>query len=109
MLRKLTIKNPGCQFCRYFIPVFKYRLKDTREACSISARRIYQIQIEENQESRWKWSDCDYAAEKNKNRLCADFIVKSWWRTLALKLILKLKRAEVQLPPTFKREIWWND
>ena len=107
MLRKLTIKNPGCQFCRYFLPIFEYENKNTLEACIIKARRVYQRQVSEKR--KWKWSDCDYAQEKNKSRLCSDFTVKSWWRLIILKLILKMKHAEVQLPPTFKREIWWND
>jgi len=109
MLKKVTIKNPGCQYCRYFQPTFEYKNKNTIEACTVSARRIYQIQVSGSQQRKWKWSDCDYAQEKNKNRLCSDFKVKSWWLTIILKLILRMKRANVQLPPTFKREIWWND
>ncbi len=109
MLRKLTIKNPGCQFCCYYRPTFKYQNRDTIEACTVGARRLYQIQNVNNKERKWKWSDCSYAIEKNKKRSCPDFTVKTWWRIIAIKIILKAKRAEVELPPTFKREIWWND
>lgn len=57
---------------------------------------------------KWKWSDCEYALEKNKNRLCQDFALDSIFHRLLHAISLKTKRAGKQYPPTFSGEIWWE-
>ncbi len=108
MFQKIVIKNPGCQYCRYYIPQFNHNGKLTKEACSKNARLMFQIQPEAGEKRKWKWSDCDYAAEKNKNRLCKDFQIQSLTHKIRIKLSLIVKNAGIQYPPTFSGEIWWE-
>ena len=108
MFQKVVIKNPGCQYCRYFIPQFEHNGKLTTEACTKYARKMFEIQPFPGQKRKWKWNGCDYATEKNKNRLCQDFQIDSLTHKLINWLSLLVKNAKVQFPPTFSGEIWWE-
>ena len=108
MLKKIVLKNPGCEYCRYYLPGFNVDGKPTTPACLKGARRLFQKPVLSHRRRDWKWTDCSYSEEKNKNRLCADFKVRSLIRELSQKLLLAAKKAGTQLPPTFKREIWWK-
>ena len=108
MLNKVIIKNPGCQFCRYFIPQFEYNGKLTTEACTKTARKMFQIKTVAGKTRKWKWSDCDYAKEKNSTRLCKDFQIQSLTYKLLHRLSLLIRKAGEQHPPTFSGEIWWD-
>lgn len=103
-----AIKNPGCQYCRYYIPQFEYQGKPTTEACAKNARRMFEINPLPGQKRKWKWSSCEYSAEKNNDRLCEDFEIHSLTHKLIHKLILTVKKAGIQHPPTFSGEIWWD-
>ena len=62
----------------------------------------------EDGKKKWKWSDCGYSVEKNKDRKCFDFKIQSFVVTITNKIILFFMQAGEQLPPTFKREKWWE-
>jgi len=106
MFTKIVVKNPGCDFCRYFLPPFKYQSKKTGEACLKGARKIYQKQSANKR--KWKWTNCSYSQEKNKNRLCRDFKIKSLIYSICNQFQLLINRADQQLPPSFEGEIWWE-
>lgn len=108
MIEKRIIKNPGCELCRYFLPPFKHQDTLTPEACLKEARKIYQSKQIQRRKRNWKWSDCSYSKEKNKDRLCKDYKIPSLTHQLFNQLILFIKGAEQQQPPTFSREIWWE-
>lgn len=108
MIKKVVVKNPGCEYCRYFLPRFEYHGKPTTEACTKKARIIVQQQPSKEGKRKWKWSDCAYAEEKNRDRRCADFQIQSAGLKLIRRLMLFIRRAEEQCPPTFSGEIWWD-
>ena len=106
--RKIKVKNPGCKFCRYFLAPFKVKGKMTPEACLKGAKRIYHSQKSNDGKKIWKWNDCAYSKEKNKDRYCSDFQVETIAHTVAGQLSSKLKGAGQQMPPTFSKEKWWK-
>jgi len=108
LLKPVVLKNPGCEYCRFFLSSFLHKGEKTRPACLLGAQKIFQQDLPFLQRRKWKWIDCAYATEKNKNRYCEDFRVYSITRQLLAKLILFIQRAGQQLPPSFAREIWWN-
>lgn len=108
MFEKAVIRNPGCQYCRYYIPQFEHNGKPTTEACAKNARKIFQLNPPTGQRRKWKWSDCDYPVEKNKNGLCKDFQIHSFIYKLLNYFSLFIRRAGKQYPPTYSGEIWWE-
>ncbi|MDH5559734.1 MAG: hypothetical protein OEY59_02665 [Deltaproteobacteria bacterium] len=108
MDRKIKIKNPGCNFCRYFLKPFTLDGKKTPEACLKGARKMYQQKKTDDGKKYWKWSDCSSSKEKNKARLCPDFQIESFVHTVSAQLSSKIKNAGQQLPPTFKKDKWWK-
>lgn len=108
MLNRVVLKNPGCPFCRYYLPPFRHEGQMTTEACLKGARRIYQQRRTKKRQRRWKWVDCAYASEKNKHRTCPDFRIQSLTVKLIHQLALTLRGADRQDPPAFSREIWWE-
>jgi len=107
-IKPVILKNPGCEYCRFFLPPVAKQEDEPRPACLLGAQKIFQQGLPFVQLKKWKWIDCAYAGEKNKNRLCEDFRVYSITRRLLSRFILFLQRGGQQLPPTFAREIWWN-
>ena len=109
MIQKIQLRNPGCQFCRFYLAPFDYNREATRAACLKGARRIFnQKPKKQGLGRRWKWTDCSYSEEKNRTRHCDDFVVLPWYVPLWQKLYLYLMRAHKQHPPSYKKEIWWD-
>ncbi len=108
MLKRVVVKNPGCSFCRHYLPPFKLSGKLTSEACLKGARRIYQSSRTENKKRRWKWVNCAHASEKNKKRTCSDFKIQSLTIRLIHQITLVARGANLQDPPSFSGEIWWE-
>ncbi len=108
MFEKIAIKNPGCSYCRYYIPQFEHNGKLTIEACLKNARKIFQQNQPQGKKRKWKWNGCEYASERNKNRLCRDFQIQSFLFKIHQKLSLISHKAGEQYPPTFSGEIWWE-
>ena len=70
MIRKITIKNPGCQFCTYYVAPVTFKKKTSNPACGKGGRRIFEKTKGSFFARRWKWVDCGYTEERNKGRLC---------------------------------------
>ncbi len=104
---KLLLKNPGCQFCKFYRDSFKHQGKATRPACAKGARRIFEKGTK-NKQRKWKWVDCSYAEFRNKDRLCDSFEVQSMVHTASQQLGLLLRSAVQETPPSFKSEMWWQ-
>ncbi len=108
MLKRAVVKNPGCPFCRHYRQPFKHNGKETAEACLKGARKIYQRPKVKNRKRRWKWSNCAYPGEKNKQRTCVDFQIQSLTIKLIHQVTLIIKGAALEDPPSFSGEIWWQ-
>ncbi len=108
MIRKVAIKNPGCQFCKFYLASFKYRGRETNPACAKGARRIY-LKGAGFGLRKWKWVDCLSAEHKNKTRFCADFEVDSIFSLIFRAVLVLLHRGGPQTPPALRREMWWNE
>ncbi len=108
MLKKILIKNPGCQFCKYYLPQFEYNGKPTTAACIKHAKKVFQQNVSKQQRRKWKWGNCAYAEEINKTRLCSDFQIQSLSQKIRHWLSLLIRGAKDQQPPTFSGEIWWD-
>lgn len=80
----------------------------TSEACLKGARRIYQHPRQKNRKRHWKWANCAYAGEKNKQRTCPDFQIQSLAIRTIHQLTLVARGAGFQDPPAFSGEIWWE-
>ncbi len=107
MLKKIVIKNPGCQFCKYYLSQFEYNGKLTTAACTKHAKKVFQ-HVSKSQKRKWKWGNCTYAEEVNKSRLCRDFQIQSLLFKFRQRLSLVIRGAKDQQPPTFSGEIWWD-
>jgi len=107
MPKQFLIRNPGCSFCRYYITPFKYEGEMTSGACNKRARIVSQ-RSESNKKTKWLWVDCAYSEEKNKDRYCNDFQIKSIVNQLLIQAQLYFKHAERQLPPAYSRNKWWK-
>jgi len=108
LIKPIVLKNPGCEFCRYYLPPDSYPGGKERPACLKGAQKIFQQELPFFEKRKWKWIDCGYAAEKNKNRYCEDFRVYSLTRRLLAQVVLLAQRAGTQLPPSFTKELWWQ-
>ncbi|PCI28970.1 MAG: hypothetical protein COB67_05140 [SAR324 cluster bacterium] len=108
MPKKIAVKNPGCTFCRYYIAPFEYKGQLTKGACAKGARRVFQPSGASTEKRKWKWVDCAYSDEKNKNRFCEDFQIQSILYGLLGQARLLLKQGGEQLPPAYSREKWWK-
>jgi hypothetical protein len=108
MLKPVVMKNPGCQFCRYYLPPFAFEQQMTTAACLKGARKIVQQRPCRTHPKGWKWTGCSYATEKNRDRRCADFMIASTTRKILHQLSLWLTGAKKQYPPAFSGEIWWE-
>ena len=104
---KLKLKNPGCQFCKYYLASFKHQGSPTRPACSKGARRIFEKAVK-NKKRKWKWIDCSYAEFKNKDRYCEEFEVQSLVHSASQQIGLFVRSATLETPPAFKSEMWWQ-
>lgn len=109
LIKPIVLKNPGCDYCRYYLAPFSFKGGRTRPACLKGAQKIFQQDLPFMERRKWKWIDCAYATEKNKDRKCPDFRVYSITRRLLSRLVLLAQRAGTQLPPSFAREIWWKN
>ncbi|MBT3227238.1 MAG: hypothetical protein HOE30_18585 [Deltaproteobacteria bacterium] len=108
MLNRVVVKNPGCPFCRHYLAPFKHNGKMTAEACLKGARRIFQRPKIKHKKRRWKWTNCAYPSEKNKQRTCADFQIQSLTLKLIHQFTLLIMRASLEDQPSFSGEIWWQ-
>lgn len=108
MFERVPIKNPGCQYCRYFLPQFQHNGKPTSDACTKNARKIFEQNPLPGRKRKWKWSDCEFPHEKNKDRFCKDFQIESLLHKTFHFLSLIVRKAGQQYPPTFSGEIWWE-
>jgi hypothetical protein len=108
MLKPVVPKNPGCEFCRYFLPSFSFEQQMTPPACLKHARKIVQQRSSRRSSKGWKWIRCSYAAEKNRDRRCPDFKLASITDKLLHRVTLWLLGATQQHPPAFSGEIWWD-
>jgi len=109
LIKPVVLKNPGCEYCRFYLSPPQDEGEESRPACLLGAQKIFQQGLPFVQLKKWKWIDCAYSAEKNKKRLCEDFRVYSLTRRLLGRFLLFLQRGGEQLPPSFAREYWWND
>jgi hypothetical protein len=108
MIERIVIKNPGCEFCRFYLEPFDHHGKQVAGSCLKGARLVYQKPKIKGKKRRWKWSDCSYSEEKNKSRLCKDFKIQSLFLTLIQYIRLFIIQAGEQQPPTYRKEIWWD-
>ncbi|MGK0289918.1 MAG: hypothetical protein ACI86H_001367 [bacterium] len=107
MAKKITVKNPGCQFCRYYQESFRIEQKETLEACTKGAHRIFR-KNENQQHHEWKWIRCKHPQEKNKNRLCQKFQIPIFFATFWKNAYSRIFRLGEQQKPSFGNDKWWQ-
>ena len=104
---KTEFRNPGCDYCVYFLSPSKAQRK--KGGCLLNGRKVSKkndgIKI-------YKWVNCEYPEIKNHRNYCSEFKMRNLFIGLIRSLFLNLAKhifpEKNYAKAAFLNEEWWK-